>query len=268
MQTRRNPIPKEHQRPRLLSVGGFSDEHNTDLEQEHHSTTSLWYDEWVNNCDGETYENLDLRHIDFRRSSLVGTTFINCDLRECYFQHANLTNTTFRDCDLREAILVYIYSTFINFERSDMRNSTLRVFQTEDGDEIDLSLFNWNRVQLDNAKFESLDFVKYVYALNEGDIIVPNLYIHGFPIYWGLSSTLEGDFSNSKYLKGADLRDASLSRANLQNADLRGADLRGAYIKGANFNNADLRGAIYNPFTIGYTQLTKDQLSVMVLDMH
>ena len=44
-------------------------------------------------------------------------------------------------------------------------------------------------------------------------------------------------------LRGTDLSDADLRRANLSGADLRGADLKWADLTGANLSGADLRGA-------------------------
>ena len=45
------------------------------------------------------------------------------------------------------------------------------------------------------------------------------------------------------YLRGADLRDADLGVANLRGADLRGANLGGANLGGADLRDADLRDA-------------------------
>ena len=50
------------------------------------------------------------------------------------------------------------------------------------------------------------------------------------------------DLSNAN-LRGADLSDASLRGANLRGADLSDASLRGANLRGADLSNANLRGA-------------------------
>ena len=54
---------------------------------------------------------------------------------------------------------------------------------------------------------------------------------------------LRGANLRDAYLSGADLSGAYLSGANLRDADLRGADLRGANLRGAYLSGADLRGA-------------------------
>ena len=56
-------------------------------------------------------------------------------------------------------------------------------------------------------------------------------------------TTTLGEEGERADLKGTDLSDADLRRANLSGADLRGADLKWADLTGANLSGADLRGA-------------------------
>ena len=55
--------------------------------------------------------------------------------------------------------------------------------------------------------------------------------------------TTLGEEGERADLRGTDLSDADLRRANLSGADLRGADLKWADLTGANLSGADLRGA-------------------------
>lgn len=50
-------------------------------------------------------------------------------------------------------------------------------------------------------------------------------------------------------MQRANLRDAVLNAANLENADLRGADLRGAYLEWTNLRGANLTGSWLDPTT-------------------
>ena len=56
-------------------------------------------------------------------------------------------------------------------------------------------------------------------------------------------TTTLGEEGERADLRGTDLSDADLRRANLSGADLRGADLKWADLTGANLSGADLRGA-------------------------
>ena len=54
---------------------------------------------------------------------------------------------------------------------------------------------------------------------------------------------LRGAYLTGANLRRADLRDANLTGAYLSRADLTGANLRGAYLTGADLRDANLRGA-------------------------
>jgi len=56
-------------------------------------------------------------------------------------------------------------------------------------------------------------------------------------------------------LRGADLSDADLRGANLSGADLRDADLSDADLRGANLSDADLRGADLRYANLSYANL-------------
>lgn len=258
MRTRKNPIPPEYQRPRPLMVGGFAEDEG---ESEYLERLPITVSYWDNNCDGETYENLDLRHMDFKAASLVGTKFVNCDLRLCTFAYANLTDAEFIDCDLRSALLLAVRSTYINFENSDLRSCEFSVYTYSAAPQQDLTSFNWNNVRIEGAFFSNLDFVKYVYDLYDNKVNASNLFIQGFPRF-SISNSLKGfDLSNSRFLNSSRLRYANLQDTNLQNADLRFADMRGADLRGANLKGSNLQGALYDDGTKG---LTTTQTRVMV----
>ena len=60
--------------------------------------------------------------------------------------------------------------------------------------------------------------------------------------------------------KRADLRDANLQGADLQDAYLKGADLRGAYLRDANLQGADLQGAYLRDANLQGADLQRDYL--------
>ena len=285
MRKRNNPIPKEHQRPRHI---GFADEEQEALPRVE--------EDWDRNCDGETYENLDLRHIDFTDASLVGTSFINCDLRGVAFLGSNISDTNFQGSDLRNANFKFIEI----LENADFENCNLSgaIF----GERGNYTTCKWNNTNIEKTNFRDRSFL-YVYLRIKKD---PNLsiFIHGTPTFKNINliganipsanlqglnlqgavlqyvklqgaklqgadlvcANLRGAFLNGANLQGADLENANLRGANLRGANLRGADLefanlKSADIENANLENANLQGAYYDANTIG---LTDEQKAIML----
>ena len=66
---------------------------------------------------------------------------------------------------------------------------------------------------------------------------------------------LNGEGGSRADLRGANLRDADLSCANLSDADLRGADLSFANLSNANLRDADLRGANLSCANLSFANL-------------
>ena len=251
MRRRNNPIPLEHQRPRQIHIG-FADEEFE--EQEKHPTVYVW----DRNCNGETYENLDLRHIEFwnevtEGSSLVGTSFINCDLRGCSFNTSYLLNTNFQGSDLSGS----------KFD-SGLRNTNFEscnLSGAEFGYHGDFLSCNWNNTNIEGATFRNKEFILFFFELKRNPN--PSMNMHGTPKFefaYLFQANLQGADLQGAYLREANLRGANLQSANLQGADLRGANLQWADLQGANLQGADLQDAYYDDNTEG---LTDKQRSVM-----
>jgi len=258
MRHRRNPVPEHLRYPR----SGFLDEFDDT------PPTSQVLAEQDRNCDNETYENLDLRHISFYEASLVNTKFINCDLRECRFLTANCQNTIFKECDLRNSLFRYTRLNGSNFELSDLRDANL--VDTSSRETPNLEALDRTNIEgtLFSADALFLAYLRY----KEGEL--PHLNIVGVPKFASLSlrnedlqgadlkgmvikkssffnvnlqgaNLSDGDFSLTNF-QGANLQNANLSGANLSNTDLRYANLSGANLSGAN-----LTDIMYNKQTIG-----------------
>jgi len=260
MRHRRNPIPEHLRYPR----SGFLDEFDDT------PPTSQVLALQDRNCDNETYENLDLRHIDFDDASLVNTKFINCDLRGCGFIYANCGNATFKECDLRNTRLIVANLQGANFELSDLRGANLMSAQIPNLEAFDRA--NIKGTQFTDA---ALFFAYLQYKRGE----LPHLNILGVPRFEHLNLSARdlqgadlkgmiiifGSFERVNLqganLSGADLRASNLRYANLSGANLSEADMRYANLSGANLSGANLNGATYNNKTFG---LTKAQKTLML----
>jgi len=73
--------------------------------------------------------------------------------------------------------------------------------------------------------------------------------------------------TESKNLRGADLRDANLSDANLRYANLSDADLRGADLRYADLRDADLSGADLRYANLSDADLRGANLIVLQMDL-
>ena len=219
MRRRNNPIPDEHQISR-----GFADDGQEALPI---------VENWDRQCDGETYEFLDLRHISFRGASLVGTSFINCDLRGCDFTNSNLLNTNFQGSDLRDSTFISGLRN-VSFESCNLSGAKFYYI----GDYVSC---NWNNTNIEGANFRNKEFILFFLELRRNPN--PSMNMHGTPKF-----------------EFAYLFQANLQGADLQGAYLREANLRGANLQGANLQGADLQDAYYDDNTEG---LTDKQRSVM-----
>ena len=227
MRHRRNPIPEHLRYPR----SGFLDEFDDT------PPTRQVLAEQDRNCDNETYENLDLRHIDFYRASFVNTKFINCDLRGCGFVNANCENAIFKECDLSNSQFRHARLNGSNFELSDLRGASFKYAQMP-------NLEAFDRTNIEDTVFsdESLFFTYLRYRKGE----LPDLNILGVPRFEEL--ILNGSNLQGADLKGMHIIAGSFVRANLQGANLSDAEFyatnfESANLSGANLSNADLRFA-------------------------
>jgi len=236
MRHRKNPIPEHLQYPR----SGFLDEFDDT------PPTRQVLAEQDRNCDNETYENLDLRHINFYEASLVNTKFINCDLRECRFLTANCQNTIFKECDLRNSLFRFNRLNGSNFELSDLRGASFKYAQMP-------NLEAFDRTNIEDTVFsdESLFFTYLRYRKGE----LPDLNLIGVPQF--VSLILNGSNLQGADLKGMVVRYSRFKSVNLQGANLSGADIRYADLRSANLSGANLIGAKYNRETLGLTQSQK-----------
>ena len=258
MRKRNNPIPKGHQRPRQIHMG-FADD-----EFEEQEALPILHN-WDRNCNGETYENLDLRHIQFYNSSLRSSSFINCDMRGCEFLGSNLTSTSFKGSDLRGASFeTGFYSNIyknINFESCDLSGASF-------GDAGDFASCTWNNANIEGANFRNRGF--FLFFLDYKKTQNTSFYIHGTPTFKHISlahnnlqdANLENINLFKANLRGANLQGANLQGANLKSTDLEAADMRDANLKNSNLQDANLRGAKldgakldgakYDIFTLGH----------------
>jgi len=256
MRHRRNPIPEHLRYPR----SGFLDEFDDT------PPTEQYLAEQVRNCDNETYENLDLRHINFYEASLVNTKFINCDLQGCGFIDANCGNATFKECDLRNTRLIRANLQGANFELSDLRDANLMYVEMPNIEAFD-------RANIEGTKFTDVALFFAYLQYKRGEL--PHLNILGVPRFERLDlsgSNLQGADLNGMVIRHSslasiNLQDANLSQgdfynstfrlANLSGANLSEADLRVADLRDANLSGANLIDAKYNYHTFGLTQSRK-----------
>jgi len=283
MRHRKNPIPEDLRYPR----SGFLDEFDDT------PPTSQVLALQDRNCDNETYENLDLRHIDFDDASLVNTKFINCDLRGCGFMYANCENAIFKECDLSNSHFRQARLNGSNFELSDLRGASLEYAQIP-------NLEAFDRANIEGTKFTDVALFLAYLRYRKGELL--DLNIIGVPQFASLilnGSNLKGTdlkgmvvrYSRFKSVKlqganlsegdviGSNFQSANLSGANLSGANLRASNLSGANLSGANLSNTDLRfahlisanlsganliGAKYNWETLGLTQSQKDVMIEVV----
>jgi len=260
MRHRRNPVPEHLRYPR----SGFLDEFDDT------PPTSQVLAEQDRNCDNETYENLDLRHISFYEASLVNTKFINCDLRECRFLTANCENATFKECDLSNSHFRYARLNGSNFELSDLRDASLVFSQMP-------NLEAFDRANIEGTQFTDVALFLAYLRYRKGEL--PDLNLIGVPQFTSLplmnsdlqGADLKGMVVKDSYFVRADLQDANLSEgdfygsnfpsANLSRANLSNADLRFTNLSEAKLSGANLIGAKYNNKTFG---LTESQKALMI----
>ena len=262
MRHRKKPIPEHLQYPR---EGGFLDDPFQDTPPESQLLT-----EQDRNCDNETYENLDLRHIDFREASLVNTKFINCDLRGCGFVRANCENATFKECDLRNSFFSLVRLNGSKFELSNLQCANLTYAEMPNIEAFD-------RANIEGTRFTDVALFFAYLQYKRGEL--PHLSVIGVPQFEDLyvsDSDLQGADLKGVHirsgsfvranLQGAKLSDAEIYATNFQSATLSGANLSNAHLSDANLLYASLRevnlnGARYNKNTKG---LTQSQKAVMI----
>jgi len=255
MRHRRNPIPEDLRYPR----SGFLDEFD--------DTPPTRQDLAVQdrNCDNETYENLDLRHINFYEASLVNTKFINCDLQGCGFIDANCENATFKECDLRNSLFRFTRLNGSNFELSDLRDASLMYAEM-------LNLEAFDRANIEGTKFTNVALFFAYLRYRKGKLL--DLNSIGVPQFEELrlsnsdlqGADLKGMVIRYSYFVRANLQGANLSQANLSGtyltyANLSGANLSGANLRASNLTHANLSGANLSEADLRYADLISANLS-------
>lgn len=180
---------------------------------------------------GKKLDNLDLAGVDFKGANLSG-----CNLEGANLNRSILTKADFSDANLRRASIrrpsIFSNMTPIaaeapSFRRANLENAWLEgIFDYAD----------FSGAQLAGARFGALNPRD-----NQGIITGPML--------------RGANFANAD-LKAASLERADLSFANFSGAKLDGANLRSAKLSKASFRGASLRGTDLSSALPGNTDWT------------
>jgi uncharacterized protein YjbI with pentapeptide repeats len=216
-------------------------------------------------CCEANLKNAKLSTARLQGTNLVGADLRDCDLWQADLTGANLTGAILTGALLNGAILKGIHAPGASFVGADLTDADLS--------DADLHTAALKGIKLTNANVQGCNFEDVAVKSDSPEpdqalVQLRSTRNHKLAIYsgpvlsaMGLSAADVGDIAALKRdsqrhrdavrlkrfgnydLKGANLRDADLSKANLVAADLKGAFLQNAILAGAEARDADFRGA-------------------------
>ena len=203
--------------------------------------------------EGAHLRNADLRYSSLANAFLVRAHLMDANLQGAYLANANLEESTLIGTNLTEAIL-----SGANLQRARLVYANLwkASLGGVDARGADFSLANLISAKLGKADLSASKFWGGV-ALCGADLEEANL---------------KNAFLEESLLERANLKNTNLEGANLKNANLGGSLLENANFKNANLDGANLKDAILKGAILQGTDMTKvkglkrEQVELAIMD--